>query len=63
MLGSHLESHWHWGKGRLGLEGLKVLLHREEFAEIPGILETPAEAGANAANLAVVRSLAAIRGE
>ena len=42
-LGSHREHHWHWGQGRLGLEGLKVLLDREEFAEIPGILETPKE--------------------
>ena len=55
LLGSHREHHWHWGKGRLGLEGLKVLLAREEFAEIPGILETPP--GADAANLAVVRGL------
>ena len=57
LLGSHREHHWHWGKGRLGLEGLKVLLEREEFARIPGILETPKEPGADAANLAVVRSL------
>lgn len=57
LLGSHREHHWHWGKGRLGLEGLKVLLAREEFAEIPGILETPKEPGADAANLAVVRGL------
>lgn len=57
LLGSHREHHWHWGKGRLGLEGLKVLLEREEFAEIPGILETPKEPGADAANLAVVRGL------
>lgn len=59
LLGSHLESHEHWGKGRLGLEGLKVLLHREEFAEVPGILETPKGPGADAANLALARGLAA----
>jgi endonuclease IV len=41
----------------LGLEGLKVLLAREEFADIPGILETPKEPGADAANLAAVRAL------
>ena len=57
LLGSHREHHWHWGKGRLGLEGLKVLLEREEFARLPGILETPKEPGADAANLAVVRGL------
>ncbi len=58
LLGSHREHHWHWGQGRLGLEGLKVLLQRSEFSEIPGILETPKEPGADAANLALVRGLA-----
>ncbi len=59
LLGSHLEHHEHWGKGRLGLEGLQVLLGREEFAAIPGILETPKGPGADEANLAIVRRLAA----
>lgn len=59
LLGSHLESHEHWGQGRLGLEGLKVLLHREEFADVPGILETPKGPGADALNLGVARRLAA----
>ncbi len=58
LLGTHVENHWHWGQGRLGLEGLRTLLHRDEFARIPGILETPKEPGADAANLAVVRGLA-----
>ena len=58
LLGSHLESHEHWGKGRLGLEGLKVLLQREEFADVPGILETPKGPGADAFNLGVARGLA-----
>lgn len=59
LLGSHREHHEHWGKGRLGLEGLRVLLAREEFARLPGILETPKEPGADAANLALARRLAA----
>jgi deoxyribonuclease-4 len=57
LLGSHREHHEHWGKGRLGLEGLKVLLEREEFSDVPGILETPKGPGADAANLALVRAL------
>ncbi|MDE2142264.1 MAG: deoxyribonuclease IV [Elusimicrobia bacterium] len=57
LLGSHREHHEHWGKGRLGLEGLKVLLEREEFAATPGILETPKEPGADAVNLALARRL------
>ena len=57
LLGSHREHHEHWGKGRLGLEGLRVLLEREEYSAVPGILETPKAPGADAANLAVVRAL------
>lgn len=41
LLGSHREHHEHWGKGRLGTEGLKSLLDRAEFADTPAILETP----------------------
>jgi len=58
LFGSNREHHWHWGKGRLHLEGLRVLLHRPEFKHVPGILETPKEPGADAANLALVRGLA-----
>lgn len=57
LLGSHREHHEHWGKGRLGLEGLRVLLEREEFADVAGILETPKEPGADAENLALARRL------
>lgn len=59
LLGTHREHHWHWGQGRLGLEGLSVLLQREEFAETPAILETPKGGDADAQNLALVRGLAA----
>ncbi|MBI4349522.1 MAG: deoxyribonuclease IV [Elusimicrobia bacterium] len=55
VLGSHREHHWHWGRGYLGLEGLKALLARSEFAEALGILETPY--GADRENLDVVRAL------
>lgn len=41
LLSSHREHHEHWGRGRLGREGLKALLDREEFSLIPGILELP----------------------
>ena len=41
LLSSHREHHEHWGRGRLGSEGLKALLDREEFSSLPGILETP----------------------
>ena len=41
LLSSHREHHEHWGRGRLGSEGLKALLDREEFSSTPGILEMP----------------------
>lgn len=41
LLNSHREHHEYWGQGRLGSEGLQALLHRSEFSDVPGILETP----------------------
>ncbi len=60
LLGSHREHHWHWGEGYLGLEGLRWLLDREEFASAVGILETP-KGEQDGANLELVRSLKGAR--
>lgn len=58
LLSSHREHHEHWGKGRLGHEGLKTLLDREEFSSAPAILETPKDfPGADRANLEFARGL------
>ena len=54
-LGSHLESHEHWGSGFLGKEGVRALLARPEYTQAVGILETPKEPGADARNLAWLR--------
>lgn len=51
--GSHREHHAHWGEGRLGAEGLKALLERDDYKEALGILEMPP--GKDEANLAFVR--------
>lgn len=60
LLNSNRENHEHWGKGRLGSEGLKALLAREEFADTPGILETPKDGpDADRVNLSFARNLAA----
>ena len=53
--GSHREHHEHWGKGRLGQDGLARLLARPDFVHAAGILEMPP--GRDEANLAFVRSL------
>ena len=59
LLGSNREHHEHWGQGRLGSEGLRALLSRPEFAETPGILETPKTgADADRANLAYAAAAA-----
>ena len=61
LLGSHREHHEHWGKGRLGSEGLKALLDRSEFAGLPGILETPKDGlDADRANLEFARKLTVV---
>jgi len=60
LLNSHREHHEHWGKGRLGSEGLKALLDREEFRDTPAILETPKDVpGADRMNLQFAHRLAA----
>ena len=54
----HREHHEHWGRGRLGSEGLKALLDRAEFSSSPAILETPKDfPGADRANLQFTRGL------
>jgi deoxyribonuclease-4 len=59
LLSSHREHHEHWGKGRLGSEGLKALLDREEFSQAPAILETPKTApDSDRLNLEFARALA-----
>ncbi|MFH1723248.1 MAG: deoxyribonuclease IV [Elusimicrobiota bacterium] len=56
-LGAHREHHWHLGEGFLGTECLASLFEREEFRTAVGILETPAGAGLDAANLKRAHSL------
>lgn len=50
-LGSHKEDHAHWGEGRLGREGVSALLARPEYAETPGVVESPKTPGADRRNL------------
>ncbi len=57
-LGTHLESHEHWGQGRLRAECLGAFLGRTEYADTPAILETPKEEGADRRNLDFAKELA-----
>ena len=40
-LGSHKDRHEHIGKGKIGLEGFRLLMNDQRFAQLPMILETP----------------------
>jgi len=42
-LGSHLDRHEHIGRGRLGREAFRLLMHHPALAALPFILETPKE--------------------
>jgi len=42
-LGAHLDRHEHIGKGKIGLQGFKLLLNDPRFKNHPMVLETPKE--------------------
>jgi len=58
-LGSQRENHTSWGRGFLGREGLKALLARPEYADRPGIIESPWGSCSEASDLTYVRGLSA----
>jgi deoxyribonuclease-4 len=58
-LGSKVDRHEHIGKGKIGLEGFRLLMNDPRFAEHPMVLETPKEKDLkeDIENLALLRSL------
>lgn len=40
-LGSHLDRHQHIGKGKIGRDGFRLILHHPKLRNLPYILETP----------------------
>lgn len=56
-LGSHIDRHEHIGKGVLGLELFKRLLHDQRFQDIPLILETPGGQPEHKMNLDTLKAL------
>ena len=60
-LGSHRDRHEHIGKGKVGLEGFRLLLNDRRFQDVPMVLETPKEddLAEDRMNLGVLRSLVA----
>ena len=58
-LGSRVDRHQHIGKGKIGLEGFRLLMNDRRWEKIPKILETPKEGGTakDIENLNLLRSL------
>lgn len=58
-LGSRVDRHDHVGKGKVGLQGFRLLLNDPRFAGHPMVLETPKEKNLqdDVKNLALLRSL------
>lgn len=58
-LGSRLDRHEHIGKGHIGVDGFRRILHHPVFQELTFIIETPKhEAGEDTENLRVLQELA-----
>jgi len=58
-LGSRIDRHAHIGQGHIGLEGFRLLMNDDRFANIPMILETPKgpDMAEDVMNLKVLRDL------
>jgi deoxyribonuclease-4 len=58
VLGSNLDRHEHLGKGKIGMKGMKALLHYKGVTERPLIMETPYDSlKGMKRSLSLVRSL------
>ncbi|HEY3873867.1 MAG TPA: deoxyribonuclease IV [Candidatus Kapabacteria bacterium] len=59
--GSHVDRHEHIGKGKIGLEGFRLLMNDSRFEKIPKILETPKDENMTEdyVNLGVLKNLIA----
>ena len=53
---SHVDRHWHIGKGKIGIEGFKAIINHPKLKKIDMILETP-DATKDKMNLKAVRGL------
>ncbi len=57
-LGSHLDRHQHIGKGKIGRDGFRLILHHPKLRDLPYVLETPKEdIKSDPMNLKTVRSI------
>lgn len=40
-IGSHLDRHWHIGKGKIGKAGFRLIVNYPLLCNLPGVMETP----------------------
>lgn len=55
--GSHVDRHWHIGKGEIGIGFFQSLLNNKRFAHLPGVMETPKMGNMDKENMRTMRSL------
>jgi deoxyribonuclease-4 len=57
-LGSHVDRHWHIGKGCIGIEGFRRIVNHPALRSLPGIMETPRKTDSeDVMNMEVIKSL------
>ncbi len=57
-LGSRVDRHWHIGRGRIGREGMKIIVNHPLLRGLPAVMETPRTTDADdRKNMRVVRHL------
>ncbi len=57
LSGSHVDRHWHIGKGEIGLNFFRSLLNDKRFAHLEGVMETPKMGNMDKENMRTMRSL------
>jgi len=55
--GTHIDRHWHIGRGDIGLSFFRTLVRDKKFAHLAGVMETPKMGNMDEINMKVMRSL------
>ncbi len=55
--GSHVDRHWHIGRGEIGIKFFRSLINDKQFAHLGGVMETPKMGKLDEENMQTMRSL------
>jgi apurinic endonuclease APN1 len=55
--GTHVDRHWHIGRGEIGLKFFRMLMKDKRFAHLAGVMETPEMGNMDEMNMEAMRSL------